>query len=251
MDIQAYLDRIGYTGSRDLTAQNLSRLIRCHLETVPFENLDSHPNGFPLDNDPEVLFDKVVTRRRGGVCFELNGLFYELLSALGYDCYPVEVRLHMVGRPASPISHEGVLVRVDGRKYYCDVGYGGPGPKDIMPVDTEEEQLIYGQRYRIRHSTHQVHLQRLSDGEWIKMISYTDSPCIPQDFTGRLFYFGMHPKSRFVTQRIANLCLPCGGSKALTNNHLTIRRNGEVLERDLETEEEITQVLLEEFGIRL
>lgn len=251
MNIQAYLDRIGYTGTRELTKENLTRLVRCHLETVPFENLDSYPNGFPLDNDPEVLFDKVVTRRRGGVCFELNGLFYELVSALGYDCYPVEVRLHTAGRDYAPISHEGVLVTVDGHKYYCDVGFGGPGPKAPMPVDTAEDQTIYGQCYRVRHSTHQVHLQRLADDGWIDMISYTDSPCIPQDFTGRLFYFGMHPSSRFVTSRLVNMCLPCGGSKALTGNHLTIRHNGEVYEADLETEEACTKVLQEEFGIYL
>ena len=79
MDIQAYLDRIGYTGTRALTQENLTLLIRQHLETVPFENLDCWGKGAPLSNDPEVLFEKIVTRRRGGICFELNGLLFELL----------------------------------------------------------------------------------------------------------------------------------------------------------------------------
>lgn len=251
MDIQAYFDRIGYTGTREKTADNLSRLIRCHLETVPFENLDSYPTGAPLINDPEVLFDKVVVRRRGGVCFELNGLFYELLRAIGYDCYPVEVRLY--GSPANPprYSHEGVIVVLEGKRYYCDVGYGGPGPKSMLPLDEEPEQTVYGAKFRVVKEPVYTHIQRWHEDSWVNMIAFADIPCIPEDFTARLYYAGMHPKSHFVVDRIANLCLPCGGSKALSGNHLTIRRNGEVMEKDLETEKAVTKVLQEEFGIFL
>lgn len=251
MNTSAYFRRIGYRSSGALSAAELSRLMRCHLETVPFENLDSYPNGYPLDNDTDVLFDKVVTRRRGGVCFELNGLFFALLKALGYDAYGVEVRIHMVGREENPLSHQGVIVTLEGRKYYCDVGFGGPGPKDILPLDTADEQHIYGQCYRVRTIGAETHIQRLSEGQWINMLSFADVPCIPGDFTGRLFYFGMHPKSRFVNSRLVNLCLSCGGSKALTDNHLTIRREGTVTERELESEEEVTRVLQEEFGLYL
>ena len=71
MDIQAYFDRIGYTGTRELTRDNLTLLIRQHLEAVPFENLDCYPGGCPLSNDPKKLFEKIVVNRRGGICFEL------------------------------------------------------------------------------------------------------------------------------------------------------------------------------------
>lgn len=249
MDVQAYLNRIGYTGSLELTAANLSRLVRCHLETVPFENLDSYPKGFPLDNNPEVVFDKVVNHHRGGVCFELNGLFLALLTALGYDCYGVEVRIHIPGRPAAPISHEGIIVTVEGKRFYCDVGFGGPGPKDVTSLDTEAEQLIYGIRYRVRHDGQLVHIQRLSGDTWVPMLTYADTPCIPEDFTARLFYYGMHPGSRFVNMRLVSLCTP-DGSKSLTDNLLTIR-DGDTATDYLLDEDQIPRILLQEFGLSL
>ena len=79
MDICAYLNRIGYTGTRETSRENLDTLLRCHLETVPFEKLECSGSGAPLSNALDVLYDKVVVRRRGGICFELNSLLYGLL----------------------------------------------------------------------------------------------------------------------------------------------------------------------------
>lgn len=251
MNISAYLDRIGYTGSAAPTRENLSAILRCHLESVPFENLDCYPNGAPLGNSLEVLYDKVVTRRRGGICFELNSLLYGLMKELGYNCYPVEVRLY--GSPTNPprYSHAGVVCILEGKRYYCDVGYGGPGPKGLMPLDDGPEQTVAGVPFRTEMEDGYIHIKKLQDGTWQNMIAFADLPCMIEDFTARLFYAAMYEKSSFVVRRTVNICLPCGGSKALSNNHLTIHKNGEVYEKDLETEEEVTKVLQEEFGLYL
>ena len=251
MDICAYLDRIGYTGSQAPCRENLERLLRTHLETVPFENLECSGTGAPLSNALDVLFDKVVVRRRGGICFELNTLLYCLLKELGYDCYMVEVRLY--GSPTNPprYSHAGVVTILEGKKYYCDVGYGGPGPKGLMPLEEEPVQTVSGAKFHVAAEGCYTHIQRFHEGSWANMIAFADVPCIPEDFTARLYYAAMHPQSSFVTRKTVNLCLPCGGSKALTGNHLTIRRGGEVFEADLETEEAYNKALQEEFGIIL
>ena len=57
---------------------------RAHLLAVPFENLDIHL-GRPISLDQDALFGKIVTRRRGGFCYELNGLFALLLRELGFE----------------------------------------------------------------------------------------------------------------------------------------------------------------------
>lgn len=250
MDIQAYLDRIGYTGTREPTLENLTKLIREHLETVPFENLDCCYKGAPLTNDPEAVFEKVVLRRRGGICFELNGLLFALLTALGYETHAVAVRLP---RPdgLAPISHQGNVVTLNKKQYYCDVGFGGPGPKGALPLDDGAEQTVNGERFRIDRDGIYVTICRLHHGEWIETIRYADIPCIWQDFTGLLYHFGMAPNSYFVTQRLVNLCLPCGGSLALTNNRFTARRNGTVTQTDLTTEAEVSLILEQEFGLCL
>jgi len=83
-DVAAYLDRIGYTGELTPSEPVLRELHRAHLLAVPFENLDIS-RGVPIQLDYPALFGKIVTRRRGGFCYELNGLFAELLRALGFS----------------------------------------------------------------------------------------------------------------------------------------------------------------------
>jgi N-hydroxyarylamine O-acetyltransferase len=74
MNIEAYLKRIHYDGSRIPTLANLLELHRTHLLNVPFENLDIHL-GRPIVLDEEKIIHKIVERRRGGFCYELNGAF--------------------------------------------------------------------------------------------------------------------------------------------------------------------------------
>src|SRR5438445_13669890 len=83
MDVAAYLNRIGYCGPVALTAETLSLLHLRHLETVPFENLDVwRARRIAIGRDAFVR--KVVEERRGGFCYELNGAFAALLSAIGF-----------------------------------------------------------------------------------------------------------------------------------------------------------------------
>ena len=247
MDIRAYWNRIGYRGSPDCTVENLATLLRCHLEQVPFENLDfySSPKEMPLST--QALFDKIVLRRRGGVCCELNTLFGRLLEAMGYDCYPVLVRVVMPGAPAL-ISHQGIVVTVDGARYYCDVGFGGPGPKGLVALDTLAPQQIYGETFRVTQDPRGITIWGNFPGGEGPILEMIDAPARYEDFAVVLYYSTGYPKSYFLGRPIVNLCLP-NGSKALTGNQLTIRRDGQVTRRILETEAEMAAALREEFGL--
>lgn len=83
-DIKAYLNRIGYEGAVNPSSDTLRALHLAHVLTVPFENLDIHL-GRSISIEPEALFRKIVLARRGGYCFELNGLFALLLEQLGFS----------------------------------------------------------------------------------------------------------------------------------------------------------------------
>lgn len=79
-----YFERIHYWGFSGTSLENLVELQKCHLQHIPYENLDLM-NGTALSLDPQDLFSKIIERHRGGFCFELQGVFYELLISLGYQ----------------------------------------------------------------------------------------------------------------------------------------------------------------------
>ncbi len=122
--VRSYLSRIGAPTPAEPTVEVLRDLHRRHLETVPFENLSIHLDE-PIVLTTDALVDKIVGRGRGGFCYELNGLFAELLRALGFE---VELLAASVlvdgGRVVTPIfDHLAVLVRLEER-YLVDVGFG-------------------------------------------------------------------------------------------------------------------------------
>src|ERR1044072_486231 len=92
IDVEMYLQRIGYDGPVLPTARVLSALHRAHLVAVPFENLDIHL-GRRLTLDEDALFDKVVKRRRGGFCYEVNSLFAALLRRIGFEVTLLSARV--------------------------------------------------------------------------------------------------------------------------------------------------------------
>src|ERR1044072_7427029 len=84
MNIDAYLERINYDGSREVNAATLRALQVAHLMSVPFENLSIH-SGEPIVLNEDALYRKIVDQRRGGFCYECNGSFAALLRALGFQ----------------------------------------------------------------------------------------------------------------------------------------------------------------------
>ena len=132
-DRQAYLDRIGYDGPVDPTPQTLADLTLAHLRAVPFENLDIVPLGRPLRLDPAGLSQKIVGERRGGFCFELNGLFALLLEGLGFDVARVACRFVEAAAETDPFDHLALLVTPPGGEpWFVDVGAGAGGDEAAL-----------------------------------------------------------------------------------------------------------------------
>ena len=115
MDVPAYLNRINYHGGLMPNAETLCGLHTAHLLAVPFENLDIHL-GRPIVLEEDALFDKIVTRRRGGFCYELNGLFAGLLRELGFDVTRLAAGVINSTGDFSPIfDHLTLMVTLDER----------------------------------------------------------------------------------------------------------------------------------------
>lgn len=244
---EAYLERIGYTGSRDLTGETLDGLIKAHIGSVPFENLDIYDWYLVPSLEEEDLYEKIVERHRGGYCFEQNTLFQGLLDALGFPVYPVVVRL--LGRPGPlrPYAHKGLIAAAEGRNWYCDVGYGGPGPKGVVEI-RDGEQEIGGVLYRGTTRPENFLIERKDGDIWTEVMYFAERPIEPCDFLPLNFYTARAEGSYFLADRMLNLTLP-NGSKALTGKHFTLREDGNVTERDVTTKEELEQLMREEYGI--
>ena len=121
-DTGEYLSRIGFSGVIGNDVETLGRLMRAHMQRVPFENLEVFFEKREPNLSTAALFEKIVTNRRGGYCFELNGLFSRLLSSLGFSVSLFFARV-VKGGFLSPPSHEVLCIEAEGKRYFCDVGF--------------------------------------------------------------------------------------------------------------------------------
>jgi N-hydroxyarylamine O-acetyltransferase len=122
--VRGYLERLRLTEAPQADAAGLAQLHRAHLLSVPFENLDIHL-GRPLSLSLDDLYSKIVERRRGGFCYELNGLFAALLETLGFVVYRMSARVNsqVTGVLGHPFDHLCLRVLL-AEPWLCDVGFG-------------------------------------------------------------------------------------------------------------------------------
>ena len=149
MKVEAYLDRIGYQGPREPTADALRQLHQAHLLNVAFENLD-----IQLDRSIVLslssLYKKVVLHRRGGFCYELNGLFGWLLKQLGFSVKKLSARVFEGDQLGSEFDHLILMIQLKER-WIADVGFGDSF-LEPLPLDSEEERVQSGGAYRLTGS---------------------------------------------------------------------------------------------------
>ncbi|WP_168118956.1 arylamine N-acetyltransferase [Paenibacillus sp. HB172176] len=181
--VSAYLERISFQGTPDLSADTLFKLQECHLHAVPYENLDIL-RGVPLSLDTEALLEKIVYRKRGGYCFELNALFGWLLRELGFKVSDHVARFWRDEVAPPPKRRHHVLkVVAEGNVYLCDVGVGGIVPRWPILIAEEAVQKQEGETYKLaRDEEFGSMLCELKRGEWERIYSFTDEKQFPKDF---------------------------------------------------------------------
>ncbi len=248
MDAKAYFDRIGYRGSTDPTLETLCALHRAHMLTVPFENLDI-PLKRPIVLDEELLFDKIVHRRRGGFCYELNGLFSALLREVGFNVQRLSARVaNAEGGFGMEFDHMTLLVQ-DDEPLLADVGFGDSFIEPLR-LDERGEQIQEPNRYRIVDDhEHFIYLRQKKTG-WTAQYIFTLKPCTLADFHGACYWTQTSPLSSFTQRRICSLATP-DGRITLSDMRLIITSNGSRQEREVEGEVEYHDILRERFGIVL
>lgn len=249
MDLKAYYERIKLERPTKLDKNALDEIVRAHQCTIPFEDLESNYLKKQVSINPEVLFDKVITRKRGGYCFELNGLFKDFLCETGFDAFCVFCRVKSMERP---VMHRGVFVRLEDGIHYVDVGFGGPTPFGSVKFEPDVRQDVMGETWWFeKQDDYWWALKRLnSDGEEEVTLNMTLQPQPDIEFESMNFYCCTNPEGRFVTVTLVNLRQP-NGYYAITERTFTSSIDGVTKDKEIENDEEFRSLLKEYFGIVL
>ena len=250
LDIAAYLDRIRVTHTPKADLHSLKTLHRQHVFLVPFENLDIHLDR-TISLAPEALFDKIVRRRRGGYCFELNGLFQLLLEALGFHVYSTAARVLFGSDTIPPRSHRLLIVTLDGTDWMVDVGFGAYGLIEPLPLKAGIEYDQFTDRFRLEDDPLLGYVfQSYHDGEWHNQYAFSRDLHHPVDFTFANYYHSHSPQSIFTQKRICQLPTP-KGRKRLEGATLSQTVNGVTSTLIVEDEQEFLRTLKIHFDLDL
>jgi N-hydroxyarylamine O-acetyltransferase len=244
--LDEYLARIGYDGPRAATPAALADLHEAHALAIPFENLDIQL-GRPIRLAEESLVDKLVTQRRGGYCFEQNGLLAAALEALGFGVVRLAARVRLGATQLLPRTHMLLEVEAGGLPYIADVGFGVDGLYRPIPLHPGEYESA-GDHYRIEASDGVYVLSAERAGSWLELYAFTREPHHAVDFELASWYTSTHPQSRFVTTLTAQRLEP-GRRSRLRDRELVVTENGQETRAEIASPEELVDVLAHRFGL--
>ena len=246
MDVDAYLRRIAYDGPRHPSPEALRNLHRQHLFAVPFENLDI-PLGTPICLDLDSIHNKVVTRRRGGFCYELNGLFGALLTTLGFCVEMLSARVRREDGGFGPeFDHMLLKVQLDD-SWLADVGFGDSFVNPIILREGAADE-VNAHRYVVRRMGDDWQLLRDDEQGQVPLYAFHDVAHRFSEYQEMCSFHQTSPESHFTRSWICSRATP-EGRITLANMRLIVTREGSREELLLSTETDVRRCLEEAFGV--
>jgi arylamine N-acetyltransferase len=248
-EVRAYLDRIGYPGIPDCSAEALAELQELHLHTIPYENFDIVQR-IPLSIEITDLIEKIVVRRRGGYCFELNALFGWLLRELGYQVTDLMGRFWRdENNPPPKRRHHVLKVRIGDDFYLCDVGVGGIVPRRPLKLILGLQQQQGDECYRLENDIdYGWVLCEFKHSQWSWIYSFTEEPQLAKDFVMATYWCENSPDSIFRKQPMVAIRTKTGRN-TIAGKEFRIFVSGEVQTFIPQTEEEAREALYAYFGL--
>ncbi len=253
MDTQTYLRRISYNKPIQPNSETLRGLQTAHMLAVPFENLDIVPLHRPIQLNQQALWDKIVVRKRGGFCYELNGMFAWLLKQTGFEVTYLNSRVFRDdGSLGIDFDHLTLLVRAPGQstRWLADVGFGDSFLEPLSFDDASEH--IEGLRaYKLEQTKDGfVMWQRDYDGRWNHQYFFDlAARKFPDDYLAGCSYHQDPLLSDFGREAIISIATP-DGRISLDKDKLTVTKNGQ-RNKQAVTEAEYPVLLKKHFGVVL
>lgn len=248
--IQKYLKRIGYSQSLNPTLDVLQQIQKLHLLHIPFENLDIHYNT-PIELDVDKIYQKIVMNNRGGFCYELNGLFYQLLSYIGFNAKQASARVFdQESGYSNEFDHLTIVVTIEGADYLTDVGFGEFA---FSPLKMKSGLELKDERGRFKIDTYESEYFRVSklvDGEWVPEYIFKNTHHDLNEFKEMCIYHQTSPNSHFTQKKLISSPTE-RGRITLMSNQLKILENDGIQEIEIKNSEEFESKLLEYFHIQI
>lgn len=263
MNIDAYLARIGLAERPAADAAGLETIVRAHRQAIAFENLDILL-GRGISLDPDTVFDKIVTRHRGGYCFEQNQLLMGVLASVGFAARPLLARgwLNVTAdAPPPPHTHTLSLVSIGGESWIADVGFGGSYMPALRLGDGEAVVTADGATYRMRADPdHGWMVERrgdpaFTDGRatgkgFVPQFSFVPNQVYASDLALSNHWTSTWPDARHVVALIASRALPHGYA-SLFNLRYSLADGGRREKGEIATAAELRSILADLFAIPL
>jgi N-hydroxyarylamine O-acetyltransferase len=253
MEISRYLARIQYAQPIKRDAQTLQGLQFAHMLHIPFENLDIGLKR-PIRLTEEALWNKIVIQKRGGFCYELNGLFAQLLKEIGFDVIYLNARVfNREGKLGIDFAHLALLVQIPDQpeRWLVDVGFGDSFHEPLK-FDEPGEQIQGLRAYRLEQTTDgYITWQRNYDGRWERRYLFDLTPRnFPTDYDSACLYHQTSPLSSFTRGGIISRATP-NGRVSLEDGRLILTKNGKRSERPLKSKKEYRALLKKYFDVIL
>jgi N-hydroxyarylamine O-acetyltransferase len=250
-NLDAYFARIGYTGPREPTLATLHAIAGHHAAAIPFENLDVLLNR-TIKLDPSALEAQLVQARRGGYCFQQNGLLLHVLAALGYSVRPISARVRLQ-RPRDfipPRTHLFVRVELAGEPWIVDCGIGSASlTSAIRFVEDLEQSTPHDLRRIVREDGRFFHQVKMGP-EWADVCEFTgeEMPLIDRELAN--WWTSTNPESKFRQNLMVARAGPAGTRRAILNRAFVVRREAEILEqREIASADELLDILATHFDL--
>ncbi|HTX97262.1 MAG TPA: arylamine N-acetyltransferase [Mycobacterium sp.] len=255
LDLNGYFDRIDYRGAAQANLDVLQDLITAHTKAIAFENLDPLM-GVPVDDlSPAALTDKLVNRRRGGYCYEQNGLMGYVLAQIGFRVRRLAGRVIWMRPPDAPVpaqTHTVLAVTFPGSggSYLVDVGFGGQTPTSPLRIETGSVQQTTHEPYRLEDRGDGLVLQALVRGDWQALYEFSTRTRPQIDLEVGSWYVSTNPASHFVTGLMVALVTDEARLNLLGRN-LAIHRPSGTEKIVLDDAAAVVDTLVHRFGINI
>ncbi len=250
MDKEKYLNRIKHTGSLKPNLDLLKKLQKNHLMNVPFENLDIHYQT-PIELDINRIYEKIIHKNRGGFCYELNGIFFELLLLLGFNAKRVSARTYKKNNEYNPeFDHFTIIVKIGSTEYLTDVGFGEfifePLKLQLGEIQNDERGSYSINKFENDY----LRVSKIENGKSTPEFIFKNIERELIEFKEMCEYHQTSPNSHFIKKKLISRPTD-NGRITISGNILKVKEDNLIKEKELKSETEFEKELWDKFKISL